>query len=124
MILHCSVLVSWNISNYMNKEAVLKDYLEQELSIETPAQPSFTELKEILSKHLNQLIHQDFEKLVRLLYRIDINEVRLKYILRENPNEIAGNLIAEMIIERQIQKMITREQFKSTQNEDAEEEIW
>lgn len=125
MISPYSVSVSTNIfDQYMNKEAVLKNYLEQELALESPAQSSFVEMKKILSEYVNQLILHDFEKLVRMLYRIDVNENRLKHILIENPNENACDLIAEMIIERQIQKINTREQFNTNRSEDAEEERW
>jgi len=108
----------------MNGELILRNYLEQELAMELPAQASFTELKEKLSGYINQLIRLDFDKLVVLLYRIDVNEAKLKYILRENPNQNAGDLIAELIIERQIQKINTREQFKSDQNEGMNDERW
>jgi hypothetical protein len=108
----------------MNEEAILKNYLEQELALDIPAHCSFGELKEKLSRHINQLVEHDFEKLVRLLYRIDVNEAKLKHILREHPNENAGNLIAELIIERQIQKINTREQFKPKQSGGVDEEKW
>ena len=108
----------------MDKELILKNYLEQELVLEIPQDASFAALEEKLSAYINELIHQDFEKLVRVLYRIDVNETRLKYILQENHGENAGNLIAKLIIERQIQKINTREQFKSNPDEGVDEEKW
>jgi len=37
---------------------------------------------------------------VQLLYRIDVSEAKLKYILQAHPNEDAGKLIAAVVIER------------------------
>lgn len=64
-----------------------------------------------LSAYLNHLILHDFEKLVQLLYRIDIDEHKLKTILQQH-NDDAGKIMAEMIIKRQLEKIKTREQFR------------
>ena len=49
---------------------------------------------------INELIKNDFSRLVQILYRIDVSEAKLKNILNANPNEDAGKLIAQVIIER------------------------
>lgn len=107
----------------MNNESVIKIYLKQELSLDTPEHASMKDLKDGLSAYLNHLIITDFERLVRILYRIDVNENKLKYLLRENKGEGSGDLIADLIIERQLQKIKTREDFKAS-GESAEEEKW
>jgi hypothetical protein len=53
-----------------------------------------------LESTINELIKNDFSRLVQILYRIDVSEAKLKNILSENPNEDAGKLIAQVIIER------------------------
>src|SRR5689334_25084738 len=68
------------------------------------------ELQQKLAVEINDLILNDFSKLVRILYRLDINEQRLKKILQENSGIDAGDLIAGMMIEREIQKLKTRTQ--------------
>ena len=68
------------------------------------------ELQQELAGAINDLILNDFSKLVRILYRLDINEQRLKKILQQNSSEDAGKLIAAMMIEREIQKLKTRTQ--------------
>lgn len=77
-----------------------------------------------LRNFLNELIQSDFTKLVQLLYRIDISEMKLKQILKDNPQSDAGLLIAEMIIERQIQKIRFRKEMESKEVEDGGEERW
>lgn len=76
-----------------------------------------------LAAYINRLITDDFTGLINLLYRLDINESRLKRILTDNPQEDAGRLIAALMMERQQQKIQTRQQF---QNEDniPEEDKW
>ena len=53
-----------------------------------------------LEQAINKLIKHDFSRLVQLLYRIDVSEAKLKYILNAHPNEDAGKLIAQIILER------------------------
>ena len=77
-----------------------------------------------LAVEINQLILTNFERLVQLLYRIDVSEMKLKNLLKENPNEDAGKLIATLIIERQIQKLKYRSEHSTTNEEDTNEEKW
>ena len=105
----------------MNKE--LKYYLQQ--SFQLPG--SILEMEDaenFLSDKMNQLIKDDFSHLVQLLYRIDVNETKLKQVLKDNPNEDAGKIIARLIIERQQQKMISRNSFKKAEDNSSEEEKW
>lgn len=78
-----------------------------------------------LSAEINQMILTNFESLVQLLYRIDVSEMKLKSILKEQPNEDAGNIIAHLIVERQMQKIKFRNEsekdhFKNQDEIDVE----
>lgn len=64
-----------------------------------------------LADAINYMITHNFEKLVQLLYRIDVNEQKLKKML-QTYNEEAGKIIARLIIERQLEKIKTRQQFR------------
>ena len=74
---------------------------------------------------INELIKEDFSKLVQLLYRIDVSEAKLKNILEANPNENAGKLIAQVVIERLAATKKARESFstKSSSIEDDAERL-
>jgi hypothetical protein len=67
-------------------------------------------LKE-LSRAIEYLIDKDFEKLMHILYRIDVseNKVKLAFGLESDVAE----KIALLIIEREEQKVITRAKYKS-----------
>ncbi len=97
--------------------------INQELSIELPEKTATGKLRQRLSEHINHLIANDFQKLVGLLYRVDVNEKKLKSLLKENPDEDAGNIIADLIIERQLQKIKSRKESKSDK-EIPDDEKW
>ena len=58
------------------------------------------QLRKIIIDRIRDLIHSDFQKLVNILYRMDVSETKLKRMLEENPDNDAGVIIAELIIER------------------------
>jgi hypothetical protein len=98
--------------------------LNNELPVEITAHKSHAEIHAQLSAYINALIKDDFDKLITYLYRIDVNEQKLKFLLQQNPDEDAGNIIAALIIERQQQKIKTREQFSKRESDFDEEEKW
>lgn len=66
-----------------------------------------------LIAYINDCIQHDFNKLVQLLYRIDVSEEKLKSILQLNPNEDAAKLIAAVIIERLAATKAARASFST-----------
>ena len=85
---------------------------------------SLDELQIQLGSYINQLIQTDFQKLIVLLYRIDVSESKLKQLLQQYPEKDAGKTIAALIIERQLQKIETRQQSGLKDDHDSEEEKW
>ena len=79
---------------------------------------AFSELEQLglsdLIAYINDCIQHDFNKLVQLLYRIDVSEEKLKYILQLNPNEDAAKLIAAVIVERLAATKAARASFSTT----------
>ena len=89
--------------------------INQSLEISLPETASLDELKQKLSIHINDLINHDFQKLVSLLYRIDVNENKMRNLLEQKEGENAAGLIADLIIERQLEKIESRK--KSSNND-------
>ncbi len=84
---------------------------------------TYDQLKQYLILHINQLLKNDFAALVQLLYRMDIPEEKLRYYLHQNKGEMASGIIAELMIERQLQKAESRRLF--TKNNDIpDDEKW
>jgi hypothetical protein len=106
----------------MDKQLI--ENIRKDMAIVLPDKISLVELEELLTIYANQLIQKDFQKLVTLLYRIDVSEAKLKYLLQLQRDENAGNIIAKLIIERQIEKMKSRQQFSKHDDDISEEEKW
>ena len=77
------------------------------------------DLRDQLIFLINELINNDFASLIQLLYRIDINENKLKQLLRERPEADSASIITDLIIARQAQKAVTKKQFDKGQKSDA-----
>jgi hypothetical protein len=87
--------------------------LQQELHLDEVEVFSKEDLTEKWAKYFNHLIETDFHKLVSLLYRVDVQESKLRRILKENPDENAGKIVAVLVMERLLQKIRTREEYRS-----------
>jgi len=106
------------------ENAALIQLVNKELALELPEQISMQEIQEKLSAHINRMIQSNFEQLVNLLYRIDVSEAKIKSLLEIQAGTNAGDLIATLVIERQLQKIKSREQFKTNAGNPSEEEKW
>lgn len=77
-----------------------------------------------LSALLSELIVNDQHGLYFLLYRIDIPEKKIKLMLQQHPQENAALLLADMIIERQLQKIQLRSQYRQKPDNIPDDEKW
>ena len=76
-----------------------------------------------LEAGINWMITNRFDALVQVLYRMDVNETRLRTLLAQPGDTDAARIIANLLVERQLQKLLTRQQFK--RNDDiSEEDKW
>ncbi len=107
----------------MNNETLVRE-INKNMSIASPDEISLEELQKRLGVYVNELIQTDFQKLIMLLYRIDVSEQKLKQLLQVQPQENAGDIIAALIIERQLQKIKSRHQFRQQKDDSDDEEKW
>jgi len=98
--------------------------LNSELPVNFGDEESYEEIKSHLAAYLDNLIQNDFDKLIMYLYRIDVSEQKLKRLLHENQEEDASDIIAALIIERQLQKITFRKNFTQPENKNDQEEKW
>lgn len=110
----------------MDTEVAIKEVAEEleNLPLQLPGQLyTYQQLHQQLAASLNYLITNDFSFLISVLYRLDISEKKLKTALSQPSDSTAGEIIAEIIIERQRQKIALRKSFKN--NADiADDEKW
>jgi hypothetical protein len=103
-------------------ELILLSELSNKLEIDLPEKRSLEELKLFLSGYISHLISNNPDKLVSILSRVDVSEKMLKANL-QNQEENASGIMAQMIIERQLEKIKTRERYRS--NDDiSDDEKW
>jgi hypothetical protein len=80
-------------------------------------------LREQLMFYINDLLLHDFKKLVQILYRIDVSEQKLKTLLQQNPQTDASEIIVDLLIQRQEEKIKSKDSHKSNRDI-SEEDKW
>ncbi|MEO7311165.1 MAG: hypothetical protein ABIX01_12260 [Chitinophagaceae bacterium] len=100
--------------------------LNNDMAIELPEASTWDTIRNKLYGFINHLIDENFEKLMMILYRIDVHEDKLRNMLNANPATDAGLVIADLIMERQVQKIKTRQDFSQrvNNNDISEDEKW
>lgn len=90
---------------------IAKSLVIKELDISDPGL-EFSTIEKLtlwLSGEIQVLIDRDFQGLLNILYRIDVSEDKAKLAFTtSNP----ADEIAKLIIERELQKVATREKYK------------
>jgi hypothetical protein len=101
----------------------LAQSLHNDFDIELSANCTESEALEKLAAFVNNLINTNFEKLISLLYRMDVSEAKIKTMLQNAADKNAGQIIAALMMERQQQKILLRQSFKTEVDID-ENEKW
>ncbi len=103
---------------------VLITLLQKELLADLQDPLNEKELLLRVQEKVNELIEHDFGTLVNILYRVDVNEQKLKQLLQSSRNTDAAAIIAGLIIQRQIEKLKSRQATRPFDNSDDTEEKW
>ena len=105
----------------------MKDKTDIEVLLLKISQPPVVMEKDALRQELvilvNDLLVNDFQKLVLLLYRVDVSEKKLKGLIQLHPQTDAAEIIADLLIERQEEKKKSRASFKKDRDI-PEDEKW
>jgi hypothetical protein len=108
----------------MQEKQELIKAIKADFSIIISDKAGMDELHAALSQYINHLIVHNFTQLISLLYRLDVSEKRLQQWLLDNTTEDAGKIIADIIIERQLQKIKSRNQFRQQDDGISDDEKW
>ncbi len=87
------------------------------------SQSTYEGLHKAVSERVNFLISANLPLLLSFLYRLDISERKLKELLSSETDTATSDIIAALIIERQLQKVESRRAFKSGDTI-SEDEKW
>lgn len=97
----------------MNKEIILsgaqsiQKYFDNEIKCN-----NYDELLNWLTEQVVYLMLNDMEKLLGILYRIDVNEKKVKQSFAQTEPQKIAPLIAELILQRELQKAESRLKYK------------
>jgi hypothetical protein len=75
------------------------------------------ELKRVLTARIFDLLERNLERLLSILYRVDLNQKKLDEIFLNRTKEEIAEKIAEAVIKRQLQKIETRKLYKDREKE-------
>ena len=74
---------------------------------------SLEEIKKYLAEKIAVMMEKNFDLLLSSLYRIDIDENKVRELFSKGIRENIPQGLASLIIERQIQKLYYRNKYKS-----------
>lgn len=105
-------------------EKTISDIAEiSEMDIREEAIQTTAQFKPILSGMIEWLITHNFEKLVWVLYRIDVDEEKAKKLLSESLPDEAPDVLADLIISRQLKKEELKKHFEESFKSDGDDEL-
>ena len=104
-----------------SNEILVEEILTNEFALSAPV--TKVDFINHLAIEINRLIQYDFQRLINILYRLDVSEEKLKEMLTTYVHEDAGYIIAQLVVERQLQKLKTRQQMRRDENI-GEEDKW
>ncbi len=101
---------------------IQKDFGEfnLEINFSGKAELFYTELYDQMRMKVEELISYNMNSFLHLLYRIDINEAQIALYEKEMPEADYSVMITELIIHRELKKVITRDFFRQMGNKNIE----
>jgi len=112
-----------DITPYINRLDLIKETAEQiikdfemfgmEIKFSGNAYNAYEELFDQIEPHINKLISTNQQKFMGILYRIDLSDVQLKKAVNENSSESFSTIITDLIIKRELQKVVIHNHYKS-----------
>jgi hypothetical protein len=85
----------------------LQNYFDEKITGE-----NIEQIKIALTQIIVNMMLNDMEKLLAILYRIDVNEKKVKQAFTQSNPAFIAPTIAELIIARELQKEETRRKYK------------
>jgi hypothetical protein len=112
-----------DLSKYFNQldlikataDQIIKDFemFGMEIRFSGNAYNAYEELFDQIEPHIKKLIDSNRSKFMGILYRIDLNDEQVKKAVNENSSEPFSAIITDLIIKRELQKVVIRKHYKS-----------
>jgi hypothetical protein len=111
-----------DISKYFNRLDLVKETADQiikdfdmfgmEIKFSGNAYDAYEELFDQIEPHIKKLIDFNHSKFMGILYRIDLNDDHIKKAINANSSESFSEIITDLIIKRELQKVVIRNHYK------------
>ena len=121
-----------DLTGYTNRIDLLKLTVEQikkdfdlygmEIHFSGDKNSAYEELTSQISPHIESLLNSNYEKFLNLLYRIDVPENKLLQIIMKS-SDIRIQEISDLIIKRELQKVVIRAFYKENENRNQSSEL-
>ncbi len=115
-----------NISSYRNRNEIIKQVALQiekdfaqfgmEVNFSGKIEMAYTELFSQVEEHIADLLVNDYHRLQILLYQIDLSEKKIAQTEYRYPDVPKSKVLTELIIERELKKVLIRNYFKENPN--------
>ncbi len=112
-----------NLSAFLARAEVVQETAEQimkgfgmfgiEITFSGDTEHAYTELHAQLVDQVGRLMSRDYDRLLSVLYHVDISERQIARAAREIPEYNHIEIIAHQIIFRELQKVLMRRYFRS-----------
>lgn len=112
-----------DLSRYFNQldlikataDQIIKDFEMFGMEIKFSGNPynAYEELFDQIEPQIKKLIDSNRSKFLGILYRIDLNDEQVKKAVNENSSEPFSEIITDLIIKRELQKVVIRNHYKS-----------
>jgi hypothetical protein len=125
--------MEFNLEIYKGKTEIILQTAEQiirdfgrfgiEITFSGDARMAYQELFHQLDVNITYLIENDFGRLYALLYQIDLSESSILAKKREFPDHTDSEILTELIIHRELKKVLTRNYFKKQKEQHSSDPL-
>ena len=100
-------------------DQIIKDFEIFGFNIEFSGnnQTAYSELTNQITPVIHELIFENYEKLMSLMYKIDLNEKQISNIINDFEKDEVVAEITHLILERELKKVVIRQYFQNQQNQ-------
>ena len=99
----------FSIQKFVSKDFVKSDYSS---FIPTNDFEKLEEFRKYLTEKMKDMLDKNYNLLINTLYRIDISEKKLAELFSNKNKESIPHKLADLIIERQIEKINFRKRYR------------
>lgn len=95
------------------KPSEVYSIISANFELESKQDISLEEIHRILTETIRVLLDKNVEKLVAILYRIDVGQKKTDDIFNHPSKDDIAALLADAVIERQLQKVLSRKKYST-----------